>query len=64
LRDSGDFTFYAESEQTPELNGKPIDFTPDYAFESPFLYETWASGIVRIKKGDREYTIDIREKRP
>ena len=64
LRDSGDFTFYAESERTPELNGKPIDFAPNYAFESPFLYEAWASGIVRIKKGDREYTIDIREKRP
>jgi hypothetical protein len=64
LQESGDFTFYAESTRTPELNGRPVDLAPDYAFDSPFMKETWAGGVVRIKKGNREYTIDTREKRP
>ncbi|MHC4431884.1 MAG: hypothetical protein ACYTBS_08600 [Planctomycetota bacterium] len=62
LSDSGSFTFYAAGNRTPELNGRPIDFAPDYAFDSPFLREGWASGIVHIQKGDREYTVDVREK--
>ena len=64
LEDSGSFTFYADSDRIPELNGKHIDFAPDYGFDSPFMYETWASGIVHIQKGDRKYTIDVREKIP
>jgi hypothetical protein len=64
LRNSDHFTFYAESNRTPELKGRPIDFAPDYAFDSPFMKETWASGVVRIQKEDREYTIDVREKEP
>jgi hypothetical protein len=64
LRNSGDFTFYAESKRIPELNGRPIDFAPDYAFDSPFLHESWASGIVHIQKDHRKHTIDVREKEP
>jgi hypothetical protein len=64
LHDSGDFTFYTRSNRTPEFNGKPIDFAPDYAFDSPFMKETWASGVVHIQKDDRRYTIDVREGRP
>jgi len=64
LGDAGDFTFYTESSRTPELNGRPIDFSPDYAFDSPFLRQTWASGIVHIQKGHRKHTIDVRAKEP
>ncbi|MCL4217835.1 MAG: hypothetical protein KJ052_12630 [Candidatus Hydrogenedentes bacterium] len=60
-RGSGSFTFYTESDQLPELNGQPIDLRPDYAFESPFLNEDWASGVVQIAKDDRELVIDVRE---
>ncbi len=59
--DSGEFTFFADSDRTPELNGKPIDFSPDYAFQSPFLNEEWASGRVSISKGELEYVIDVRK---
>ena len=62
LRGSGDFTFYADSEQTPEINGAPINFAPKYTFKSPFLNEDWVSGMVRIAKGTRELIIDVREK--
>ena len=65
LRNSGNFTFYTESNRTSELNGKPIDFAPDYAFDNPFLYETWASStgfisVVRLfrKQDTVDWTLD------
>ncbi|MFC1716711.1 hypothetical protein ACFL6S_23790 [Candidatus Poribacteria bacterium] len=61
LGDSGDFTFYPNSGRLPELNGTPISFAPDYTFDSPFMYEEWASGIVHITKGRRELRIDVRK---
>ena len=61
LHDSGKLTFYAESDRAPELNGKPIDLSPSYAFKSPFLNEDWASGIAHITKGQRELEVDVRE---
>jgi hypothetical protein len=61
LQGSGEFAFFAESDRLPELNGKPIDLAPDYAFASPFLNEKWASGVVRIGKGKRELVIDVCE---
>jgi len=64
LGNSGNFTFYADSHRVPELDGKPIDLSPDYAFDSPFLRETWASGKVHIQKGHRKYAVDVREKEP
>ena len=64
LRGSGDFTFYAESGRTPECNGEPVDLAPNYAFDSPFLREAWASGLVTIQKDNRRYTIDVREDAP
>lgn len=62
LGDSGNFTFYTESDRTPELNGKPIDFAPDFAFDSPFMKEAWTSGVVHIQKDRRSHTIDVRER--
>ena len=61
LRGSGHFTFYSDSDRAPELNGRPIDLAPDYAFSSPLMNEAWASGLVRIAKGSRELIIDVRE---
>ena len=61
--DAGQFTFYTESERLPELDGEPINLRPDYAFESPFLKEAWASGVVHIQKGGRNLLIDVREQR-
>ncbi|MEZ6077850.1 MAG: hypothetical protein R3C56_19910 [Pirellulaceae bacterium] len=49
LQGSGDFTFFANSERLPELDGLPIDLAPDYAFKSPFLNEAWASGVVNYQ---------------
>jgi hypothetical protein len=61
LGNSGDFTFYPDSERLPELNGKPIDLAPYYTFDSPFMREYWATGMVRISKDGRELIIDVRK---
>jgi PelA/Pel-15E family pectate lyase len=61
LNDSGDFTFDARGDSLPKWNDFPIDLSPDRAFESPFVNETWASGVVRIEKGKRKMTVDVNE---
>ena len=48
LAGSGMFTFYTQTSQVPQLNGVPIDFAPDYTFDSPFMHEDYASGVVTI----------------
>lgn len=59
LGGSGTFKFYTESSQTPELNGVAIDYAPDYTFDSPFIQEEWASGVVTISKDERELILDF-----
>lgn len=61
LRNSGNFTFYLQSDQAPELNGAPINLAPDYAFQSPFVNEKWAEGVVYITKGKRKLIVDVRQ---
>jgi hypothetical protein len=61
LGGSGGFIFYPDSDRLPELNGTSINLAPDYTFDSPFMYEEWASGIVHITKGSRELRIDVRK---
>lgn len=59
LGDSGTFTFDTEGTKAPTINGTAVNYAPDYTFKSPFVNEDWASGIVRIKKGKREMTLDF-----
>lgn len=61
LGDSGNFTFYTDSDRLPELDGVSINLAPDYTFDSPFMHENWAEGLVRIAKGGRQLMIDIRK---
>ncbi len=60
LQDSGEFTFYTESDRAPELNGEPIALAPDYGIQSPFIVSRWAEGVVKIQKDTRVLTIDVR----
>lgn len=56
---SGTFTFYLSGEQLPEIDGTPIDLNPSKTFDSPFLLEDYASGLVTIAKGSRRLDIDV-----
>jgi len=46
-------------EKTPTINGKPVNYSPAKAFESPFLNSEWNSGIVAITKGSRKKVLDF-----
>jgi hypothetical protein len=43
----------------PEVNGKPISFTPVKLCDSPYLESEYGSGIVTIKKGARQRVLDF-----
>jgi hypothetical protein len=59
LKGSGKFTFYTASNQLPEINDVPIDMTPDYTFQSPFMNQDWNSGVVTISKSGRTEVLDF-----
>lgn len=43
----------------PEVNGKPISFTPAKLYDSPHLESEYGSGIVTIKNGVRQRVLDF-----
>jgi len=45
--------------QIPTINNNAVNYAPSKAFESPFLNGDWNSGIVSIKKGNREKVLDF-----
>jgi hypothetical protein len=54
-------TFHTDYKQPPLINGKPVDYSPPKAFESPFLDSDWNSGIVTIRKGERKKILNFNE---
>jgi hypothetical protein len=59
LDGSGTFTFDVSGDQLPQINGTPIDLNPPKTFDSPFLLEDYATGLVTIAKGSRRLAIDV-----
>ena len=47
-------TMFARDARLPEINGTPVDLTPDCVFDTPFIQSRWDSGVVTIRKGERE----------
>jgi hypothetical protein len=54
------FTFYTDHSKPPRINGKPVDYSPPNAFDSPFVQGAWNSGVVTIRKGNRSLRLDFR----
>lgn len=61
LGGSGTLTFYTASGATalPEIDGVPINITPDHTFDGGFIHEDWASGVVTISKDSRQLVLDF-----
>ena len=51
--------FDTSGQKTPTINGKPVNYAPTKAFESPFLNADYNSGIVTITKGNRKKVLDF-----
>jgi hypothetical protein len=45
--------FNADCSRSPEIDGKPVDYAPAKAFDSPFLQSDWNSGVVHIQTEHR-----------
>ncbi len=52
-------TFYANYSALPKINGVSVNLQPAKAFDSPFVYSTYGSGAVTLKKGSRQSTLDF-----
>jgi len=52
-------TLLTDLSGVPEVNGKPINFTPASLYDSPYLNSEYGSGIVTIKKGARQRVLDF-----
>lgn len=61
LNDSGIFTVYKDHFRPMEINGHQIDDRPDFTFQSPFINEDYASGVVTISKGKRKVVLDFNQ---
>ena len=64
LGGAGRLTFYAESDRLPEIDGVAVNLEPPFTFDSPFLKEKWASGLVTISKGGRKLALDFQSAEP
>jgi len=58
-RDAGLFRLPLKSDQLPEVDGKPLELRPARTFDSPFLHEEWATGVVTIAKGSRQLVLRV-----
>ena len=59
---SGDrFTFFTDQSQPPQVNGRPVDYSPSKAYDSPFVQSGWDSGVVTIQKGGRKLVMNFNE---
>jgi len=54
-------TFDTSQALVPTINGKPVNYAPAKAYESPFLGSDWNSGVVTITKGERQKVLDFND---
>jgi len=57
--DAGEIYFNLANNEMPMVGGQRINYSPDMLFDSPFLSSEYKSGIIKIKKDDRERILDF-----
>ena len=50
---------YADLSRVPEVDNRPVNFTPEKLYDSPFLTSTYGAGIVTIQKNGRKLVLDF-----
>jgi len=56
-----ELTFYTDQSRLPKINYITVDLAPDLVFDSPFVRSKWNSGIVTIKYGQDQKTLNFNE---
>jgi hypothetical protein len=54
-----ELTFYTDQSRLPKINDTAVDLAPDLVFDSPFVRSEWNSGIVTIKYGQDQKTLNF-----
>jgi hypothetical protein len=54
-----ELTFYTDQSRLPKINDTTVDLAPDLVFDSPFVRSEWNSGIVTIKYGQDQKTLNF-----
>jgi hypothetical protein len=52
-------TLFTDQSRPTQINGRPVDLAPARVYDSPFVQSDWDSGVVRVRKGDRELVLDF-----
>jgi len=58
---SDKLTFYADQSRLPKINGVAVNLAPALVFDSPFVQSKWNSGVVTIKYGQDQRTLNFNE---
>ena len=53
------YYFNAANNETPTVDGRPIDFAPARTFDSPWLQADYRTGVVTINDGRQRLTLDF-----
>ena len=51
--------FNAANSEIPTVDGTYVDYAPGFLFHSPTLQSDYESGIITVRKGSRELTLDF-----
>ncbi len=54
-------SLFLDATQVPLINGKPINFQPEYVFKSPFFKSKYNSGIITLQKGDKKLVLNFND---
>jgi hypothetical protein len=57
-----ELVFNHDSNALPTVGGEPVNFSHPHVFDSPHLFSKYNSGVVTIRRGHEELTLDFTEK--
>jgi hypothetical protein len=58
-RDGRRFTFFAASDRTGEIDGRPVDFAPPFAYRAPYLRSGWPAERVELSLGGETLALEF-----
>lgn len=55
------FHLHTDYRLPPSINGVPVEYDLNMAYDSPFVRGAYGSGVIHLVKGDRRKTLDFNE---
>lgn len=52
-------TLFTDYSNPPQVDGVPVNYRPVKAYDSPFIQGDYGSGVVTLRKGDRQVVLDF-----